>query len=232
MNLDDIWAQLETDLSWRQEEIRLLSNSLSGLTRETDRERARRAQLVMLYAHIEGFSKVALLTYVKAINDQGLKSRELTESLVASSFEDVFHALKYGDSKGKVFATPLPTDEHLHIFCRRRDLIVELENLLNRRAQLEDDVVDTESNLNSKVLRRNLFRLGFPVDMLLDYEEDLNTLANRRHNIAHGVDPSPVKSRVYEELQKAAFQFMDELTLNIVGAIETSRYLRTAVSAQ
>jgi hypothetical protein len=231
MNLDDIWAQLETDLSWRQQEIRLLSNSLSGLTREADRDRARRAQLVMLYAHIEGFSKVALLTYIKAINDERLKSRQLIESLVASSFEDVFHALKYGDIKGKVFSAPLPADEYLHVFCRRRDFIAELENLLNRQAQLPEEVVDTESNLSSKVLRRNLFRLGFPVDMFLNYEENLNVLAYRRHNIAHGVDPSPVASGLYEKLQKAAFQFMDELTLNIVAAIETSRYLRNATEA-
>ena len=96
MTLDDMWGQLESDLSWRQEELRLLSNGILRLSREADRDRVRRAQIVMLYAHSEGFCKVALLTYIRALNDLKLKGADASECLVALSFSDVFHAITYG----------------------------------------------------------------------------------------------------------------------------------------
>jgi hypothetical protein len=226
MTIEDTWAQLELDLSWRQEEMRVLSNALAGLTRKEDRERARRSHLVMLYAHVEGYSKVALATYVRAINDLELNCQQLEASLVACAFEDVFHALEYGDPKGKVFKNPLPNDASLNIFSRRREFIAELQGLLERRAHVPGSTVDTEGNLNPKTLRRNLYRLGFPADIFQAYERDLYELVNRRHDIAHGLDVNPIRETTFEKLQRVAFHFMDELTLLIVEAIEGSSYLK------
>ena len=92
MTLDEVWTQLEVDLEWRHSELRLLSNTLAPL-REDERSRLRRAMLVMLYAHLEGFCKVALTTYVKVINRAAPTCRQVQESIAAASFEDVFHAL-------------------------------------------------------------------------------------------------------------------------------------------
>jgi hypothetical protein len=231
MKVGDIWAQLESDLDWRHEEMRLLSNSVATLTREADRDLARRAQLVMLYAHIEGFSKVALSTYVRAINDLGLKCRDVNENIVASAFVDIFHGVRFGDPKGKVFKRVLPEDAGLHIFSRQCEFVAEVGSLMNRAVSVPDGAVDTESNLDSKVLRRNLFRLGFPVGRFASYEEDLDELVYRRHSIAHGDDFNPVRRDLYERLQRAAFHFMDELTLSIVESVESSEYLRKPVPA-
>jgi hypothetical protein len=229
MTLDDIWGQLESDLSWRQEELRLLSNSISGRAREADRDRLRRAQIVMLYAHAEGFCKVALSTYIRAINDLRLKGTEVSDFIVALSFSDVFHAIAYGDPKGKVFNDPLPDDAGLHTFGRRRDFIAAMQRLMARPVIVPDDAVDTESNLNSKVLRRNLYRLGFSVQTFAQYDGDLDELVYRRHSIAHGIDLNPIRKDLYEKLERVAFQFMDELVLSIVDSIETSGYLRASV---
>lgn len=230
MTLEDLWAQLEAELSWRQEELRLLSNTISKLPKVDDRDFLRRSQLVMLYAHAEGFCKVALSIYVKAINDQGLKCSDAQEGLVASALADVFHAIAHGDKKGKVFQTPLPDDEGLYVFCRQRDFIGSLDDLMHRPLMIPDEVVNTESNLSSKVLRRNLFRLGFASDLVDSYHSDLNELAHRRHGIAHGIEVGPVSVAIYERLQGAAFRMMDELALQIVEAVETSRFLRTSAA--
>jgi hypothetical protein len=211
--------------------MRLLSNSVASLAREADRDLARRAQLVMLYAHTEGFSKVALSTYVRAINDLGLKSREVADGIGASALVDVFHAITYGDPKGKVFKNTLPEDGGLHIFSRQCEFVAGIDNFLSRPVKVPDEAIDTESNLNSKVLRRNLFRLGFPVGSFASYERDLDELVNRRHSIAHGVDLNSVRRDLYERLQRAAFHFMDELTLAIVGSVESSAYLRSSAPA-
>jgi hypothetical protein len=226
MNLADMWAQLESDLDWRQEEIRLLSNSIMNLARESDRDRTRRAQLVMLYAHIEGFSKVALSTYLKAINELALKSQVAVEGIVASAFADVFHAITYGDPKRKIFKRALPQDEGLSLFSTRCEFVSQVETYLSRPLNVPERAVDTESNLNSTVLRRNLAKLGFPVDKFASYETDLDELVYRRHGIAHGIDIQPVHKEVYDRLQRAAFHFMDELTPSMVGAIENEEYLK------
>lgn len=231
MTVGEIWAQLESDLAWRQEELRLLSNSLAAFGQESDRDRARRAQLVMLYAHTEGYFKVALLTYIRALNELAIKCSDAMDGIAASSFFRIFHAVTYGDPKGKVFKDPLPEDAGLHVFCRQRDFIRQIDQLLAAPLKLADGAVDTESNLNSKVLRRNLFRLGFPADKFSSYENDLDELVYRRHDIAHGLNFDTVRKQLYERLQRSAFSFMDELTLAIVDSVENSRYLRNAAPA-
>jgi hypothetical protein len=231
MTLDDLWAQLESDLKWRQDELRLLSNSIASIGRASDQDRARRAQFVMLYAHTEGFSKVALSTYVRAINDLQLAVKTVSEYVVASAFADVFHAVRHGDPKGKVFKLPLPEDEGLKVFCRQCEFISDIEALLSRPVNVPDSAVDTESNLNSKVLRRNLYRLGFPANKFEAYESDLDELVYRRHSIAHGIDFDPVRRDLYLRLEKNAFGFMDDLSLSIIDATEQSAFLKKTVPA-
>jgi hypothetical protein len=57
MNLADIRAELEDELQWRLEELRLLKNQLADLRTEQQRDRFRRVLVIMLYAHFEGFWK-------------------------------------------------------------------------------------------------------------------------------------------------------------------------------
>lgn len=227
MTIDEVWAQLENDMAWRQAELRLLSNLEASLKRDADRAQLRRAQLVMLYAHAEGFCKIAFLTYVNAVNKAGVSCSAASESLVAAAFEDVFHAITFGDPKQKVFHRPSPDDQKLRVFARQRDFIAELPHLLARKLVLPESIVDTESNLSSHVVKRNLFRLGFSQDLLNTYHSELDELVNRRNNIAHGFDSDPVKGSDYERLRKAVFQAMDEMTLIVVSAVEKTHFTRT-----
>src|SRR4029077_14608620 len=125
MTIKEVWAQLEQELFWRQDEIRLLSNSRSSLKKEGEQDRFRRAQLVMLYAHAEGFCKVALLIYLNAINRKEIRRSTACDQLVASSLDSLFHALQFGDKKGKVFRSPVPDDETLLLLSRRCDFVRE-----------------------------------------------------------------------------------------------------------
>lgn len=228
MTLDEVWTQLEVDLEWRHSELRLLSNTLAPL-REDERSRLRRAMLVMLYAHLEGFCKVALTTYVKVINRAAPTCQQVQESIAAASFEDVFHALTYGDKKGKVFASPPPGDPKLLAFSRHRDFFAELTSLMERPVNLPESVVNTEDNLGADALRRNLFRLGFSSDAMSEYYIALDELKNRRNNIAHGADDSPIKDPIFEGLRKSVFEVMDLLTLAIIEAVEHRSFLRSKI---
>jgi hypothetical protein len=227
MTVDEVWAQLETDMAWRQDELRALSNVQTTMKRDADRGRLRRALLVMLYAHTEGFCRIALLTYVNAANKAATSCSAATEPLVAAAFADVFHALTHGDLKQKVFPLPPPADSKLTIFARQREFITELPRLLARTLAVPDTAVNTEDNLSSHVVKRNLYRLGLPEDLLSGYHAELDELVKRRNDIAHGADSDPVKELDYERLRKAVFQAMDELALSVVSAVENTRFLRT-----
>jgi hypothetical protein len=193
MTIDDVCAQLETDMAWRQDELRALSNLQAAMKGDPEKGRLRRALLVMLYAHAEGFCKIAFLTYVNAINKAATSCGAATESLVAAAFADVFHALTYGDPKQKVFPLPPPADNKLTIFARQREFIAELPRFLSRTLEVPDTAVNTEDNLSSRVVKRNLYRLGFPEDLLSGYHAALDELVKRRNNIAHGADSDSVK---------------------------------------
>jgi len=231
MTVDEVWAQLETDMAWRQDELRALSNLQTTMKRDTERGRLRRALLVMLYAHAEGFCKIAFLTYVNAVNKAAMSCSAAIEPLVAAAFTDVFHALTHGDPNRKVFQLPPPADNKLAIFARQREFITELPRLLARTLALPDTAVNTEDNLSSHVVKRNLYRLGFPEDLLSNYHAELDELVKRRNDIAHGADSDPVKESDYERLRKAVFQAMDELTLSVVAAVENTSFRRTPPAA-
>jgi len=61
MDLADIRAQLESELTWRQNEMRLLHNQLEFIEKYEEKKRYRKSLVVMLYSHYEGFCKTAFL---------------------------------------------------------------------------------------------------------------------------------------------------------------------------
>lgn len=228
MIVEDVWAQLETDLAWRQAELRTFSNLEATTKRSSDRGHLRRAMLVMLYAHAEGFCKVALMTYINAINRTRTACTMAPEVLVAAAWANVFHALQFGDTKRSVFSAPPHDDPKLVTIARQREFVHELPRLLGQTLQIPDTAVNTEDNLSSKVVRRNLYRLGFPEDLLDAYGQVFDELLRRRCDIAHGSDPDPVKQTDYERLRKGIFQAMDHLALSVASAVENKSFVRAA----
>ncbi len=226
MIVNEVWAQLETDLEWRQAELRALSNIQATARRQAERDYLRRAMLVMLYAHAEGFCKVAFLVYVNAINKAGTTCSDAPEVLVAAAFADIFHALAHGDPKQKVFSDAPHPDPKLAVLAREREFISKLPRFLGRPLQVPDTAVNTEDNLSSRVIRRNLYRLGFSEDLLKEYHSEFDELLKRRCSIAHGADPGPVKEGDYTRLQAAIFRAMDHLALSLAVAVEDSNFVR------
>lgn len=226
MTIKEVWAQLEQELSWRHGEIRMLSNSRSSLRKESEQDRFRRAQLVMLYAHVEGYCKVALLVYLNAINHKAIQRSAVCDQLVASSLHGLFHALQFGDRKGKVFKSPVPDDETLLLLSRRCDFVKEFDSMMHQPLKVPEEAVSTEDNLSSRVLRKCFLKLGFPLNLLESYEANLDELVNRRNNIAHGIDDGVVRATDYDRLQRAVFGAMDLIALAITEALEQESYLR------
>lgn len=136
----DIRAQLEEELTWRRDEIRLLRNQLSNIRKENDQRRYRKALIVMLYSHYEGFCSTAFQIYIKAINDARLKRRELNHHLAACSFSKEFDQYENKERKPDhyqlIFRSKLPEARELHRFARQIDFIRNMDRFWEQQASL------------------------------------------------------------------------------------------------
>ncbi|MEA2164599.1 MAG: hypothetical protein QOK37_2726 [Thermoanaerobaculia bacterium] len=217
---------LENELEWRVAEVRALRNHAAGLE-DAARAQFRRAVLLMLYAHYEGFCKAALLEYVRAINGARAACDDVVPAIVAGAWSKIFVALA-GDQKSKVFKAILPEDASLHTLARRREFVERLDELLQEEVQFPEDVVDTDSNLWPKLLRRNLYLVGLPLEWVDQYEGAVKRLLYMRNGIAHGADRSGIAEQQYADLEEAVLKVMDGLMLAIVGAVRSQSFIRAA----
>ena len=227
MNLEEVRAQLEDEFTWRRDEIRFLHNQLSYIKKDNDKRRYRKALVVMLYSHFEGFCKTALSIYANTINRENLTCSLVTDQIVASSLATMFQDFENTNKKSGLFIRDLPDDRAIHRFARRVELIGILKEIWMHRVEIPiDEVVDTEANLNPPVMKKILYRLGLPPDAFSENEGRIHLLLNYRNSIAHGVAKDGLDERKYEEVQTAAIEIMSSLIKVITSALSDTKYLR------
>lgn len=231
MNLLDIQTQLEEELTWRLNEIRFLKNQVTNIRNESEKKIYRKALIVMLYSHFEGFSKTAFLIYINAINQEQVKRIDANDYITTASLAEIFKAYENKDKKCKVFKNSLPSDEKLHHFARQVDLVIELNDLWNCKVEIPESIVDVESNLKPMVLRKLLYRLGFPYNIFQKHEGLINHLINLRNSIAHGVYKSGLDDKEYNDIEKSIFDMMSELKKIIIEALTSRLYLKRAATS-
>jgi hypothetical protein len=226
MNLSDIRAQIEAEITWRRNELRFLSNLLLAMDKEEERAVFRKAIVVMLYAHFEGYCRSALTIYVRAINQEGLTCEQMNEALAAAVLRDVFAAL-HGGKKSDVFRKNLPQEEALHGVARQVEFLSVYPRVIAAQpALIPEDIVDAESNLKPVVLKKNLFRLGLSPNLFETHDGAINQLLRRRNDVAHGVYVVGLRHEDLQPLQETVFIIMDEIAAEIGRALESGAYRR------
>ncbi len=227
MNIADLWAQIESDQSWRQGEIRFFQNQLSAIADDQQKDQFRRALILILYAHFEGFCKFALTLYVDTVNRLGITCGQANYAIAAASLTDLFTSLRNPDKKCDEFRRDLPDDKALHRFARDKEFIELTHEIEGQVVNIPDYVVDTESNLKPVVLRKNLFRLGFNHDHLVSVEGKIHALLNYRNGIAHGDMKAGISHQTYEELRDTTYSIMNQIKIEVMAALRDKRYLRS-----
>ena len=86
MTEDELRTQLELELAWRQEELAFLQNQINYVCDEK-RDQYRKSLILMLYAHFEGFVKIALQTYLQFLNELDIKVEYVNSNLQASHLQ-------------------------------------------------------------------------------------------------------------------------------------------------
>ena len=228
MNLTELWAEIEQEFTWRTEEIRFLDNCLASLSTTNERNKFRRASVLLLYAHLEGFCVFSLRHFIRAINDENLVASDAHPAIAASALASVFAALRNPNTKCDIFQKTLPDEGKLHRFARDQEFVERTQELNATVVSLEDDVVDSESNLKPIVLRKNLFRLGLPHDLFKHLDGTIHRLLRLRNKIAHGERKAGIEKEEFDSLKDAVFEVMKEIKSLVMAHLQSQSYLRPA----
>ncbi len=226
MDLGSLWAQIESEYSKRTDELRFFQNQLAKFATDNEKDQYRRALILLLYAHFEGFCKFSFTLYISTINGEGLKCKEINFPLAAAALHELFKGLRNPTSKSPEFKNALLDDAKLHIFARDREFVERSNDFENKTVAIPDEVVDTESNLKPIVLRKNLYRLGFQFDKFKSTEWQINRLLELRNGIAHGVLISGISEADYEAQRKSVYDIMTEIKSLVMKALTDKEYLR------
>jgi hypothetical protein len=223
---EEIFRQIEDDRAVREREVRLIGNAARRTESQAERDMLFRASVILTYAHLEGFCRFALMAYASAINSMKLTCNEASFALVAASLTKLFGALRHPQSKHKFFVRALSNDAKLHLTAREREFVENLEGAMRSNVELPDDVVDTESNLSSIVLMKNLYKLGLNYPVVEEQNSQINKLLNVRNAIAHGDGRKVPESEEIDKYVSTAFGVMSFIQAEIFNALRKGAYRR------
>ena len=228
LSLADVRAEIEAEREWREKELRLLRNQCSLIHKEVDREIFRKFMVVALYAHFEGLTRAIFRVYIRGISRCDLNAKDLVSPLAAATLADVFYRLRDPQIKCAVFKKELLEDAKLHRFSRDCEFLERIRDFDEIPVNLEDDLVDTESNLKPVVLKKILYRLGFEPNLVEAMKGPIDKLLRFRNDVAHGSRRNGYTERDYQELEDVVFQVVDQITEIITQAVHEKSYLKSS----
>ncbi|WP_321476979.1 MAE_28990/MAE_18760 family HEPN-like nuclease [uncultured Paludibaculum sp.] len=204
----DVNSALSYDLIWRKRELTTLRLLINTHSAKPDRNAVYlRSAVTLIYAHWEGFVKIASRIYLEFLRSQRLRYEELTVNFVALATRS---RLKTAEESTRI---------RVHL---------EVTNfLINDRSKasvLPEDAVSTRSNLTSLVLRDIIYTLGLdfgPFETKASIIDE--RLVDVRNTIAHGeflrLDLDDVL-RLYDEV----LWMIEEFRTQVDNAASTGSY--------
>ncbi len=209
--LEDLNQQLREDLIWRKKEIADLKSLIEIRSYTPSKDNALlRSGVTLLYAHWEGYIKTAGNSYLKFVAIKKLKYEELATNFVAIAMKQ---KLKNATETNK--AT---------VFTEVADFML---NQMNQRSSIPyEDVVSTDSNLSSSILREITCLLGLDYSFYEMKEVIIDEqLLKRRNGIAHGEYLS-LKREEYQQLHDEILAMMENFRTQLENNANQKLYLR------
>lgn len=224
LTADEFRAALEAELAWRQEELAFFKNQLSEISDE-EKNKYRKSLVLILYSHMEGYIKICLQTYIQYINSQELSRKDVKTGLIVASMHKEFIAYENLERKSEFFRKELPDDTRLHRLYRRVDFMEKIDNFKEQKLNIEDQIIDTESNLWYIVLQKNLYKVGLPINLFDGYQSAIDALVNRRNSIAHGNFRSGVTAEEFSNWEIKVSDVLSGVTRLLYDYANNKKYL-------
>lgn len=226
MTADELRAALEAELAWRQEELAFFKNQLNEIAEE-NKDRYRKSLVLILYSHLEGFVKISLQTYVQFINSLELRRKDVITGLMVAGMHREFLAYENPERKSDFFRQSMPDDVRLHRLFHRIDFMEKIEGFKEKKLNIDDRIIDTESNLWYIVLQKNLFKIGLPVNLFDEFHSEIDALVNRRNSIAHGNFRSGVSEQEFNNWERKVSEVLSGIMRILYDYANNDRYLKT-----
>lgn len=224
LTADEFRAALEAELAWRQEELAFFKNQLNEISEE-EKNKYRKSLVLILYSHMEGYIKICLQTYIQYINSQELRRKDVKTGLIVASMHKEFIAYENLERKSEFFRKELPDDTRLHRLYRRVDFMEKVDDFKEQKLNIEDQIIDTESNLWYIVLQKNLYKVGLPIDLFDGYQSAIDALVNRRNSIAHGNFRSGVTTEEFSSWETKVSDILSGVTRLLYDYANNKKYL-------
>lgn len=210
-SLDDLNKILSDQLTWRKKELSELKYLVEASSIPKHKKNyLYRSAITMIYAHWEGFLKLAGRYYLEFIYFQRLKNSELANNFLTISLES--------------YSNYFTLSQKYSSYSRIVDFF---EKEINSRAAIPfKQVVDTESNLSSNVLREITWCLGLVYDNYEIKEKLIDEkMLSKRNHIAHG-EFLDVDSKDVIELRDQILALMIDFKNQIENSALTKKYLK------
>jgi RiboL-PSP-HEPN len=209
-SVEELESALDNDFVWRRREFTTIKLLISG-ARKHEKMVLIRAGIALLYSHWEGHVKLASEIYIGYLNSLAYNYSDMKPNFIQLSLADKF-------SKG--FS--------LKKFSSRKDICEYLTNGHSQPFKIDEKkVVDTESNLKSKVLFNIMEQLGLDTQPFILKENFIDSvLLNNRNKIAHGekVNENALED-AYAELEAELMQMILTFQNLIRNAASNKEYL-------
>lgn len=171
---EQLLDKISYEMSWRRKEIHDLKTiSHSSHVSEIRKKVLYRTGIALLYAHWEGFIKCTGTYYLEFVSNQRLPLNRLSNNFVT-----LIYKKKINESA---------SSNKYSIFDSITDTLINNNNTIIKVPY--SNVINTRSNLSSKVLKEILWCLGINYSLFSTKEYLIDSrLVNKRNHVAHGED--------------------------------------------
>ena len=208
--IEQLQDKLDKDLAWRKKELIQIKLNIKK-NDEISLNTNLRIGIAFLYSHWEGYIKNASILYLQYIANQKLNYKNLSSNFVAICLKSLIIECGKTDK----------TSNHIRI-------PEFFKNNIDQEAKIPyDDAIQTDSNLNSKVLKDIVATLGLDYSF---YELNGNLidmkLVHNRNKIAHGRYIN-IDINDFEQLYIDILSMIDNFENQIIETAKCSGYLAT-----
>ncbi|MBD2676826.1 MULTISPECIES: MAE_28990/MAE_18760 family HEPN-like nuclease [Nostoc] len=209
--LEQLSDKLAEELAWRKIELSALKALIDAKSFSSGKQKALlRSGITMLYAHWEGFIKVAANSYLEFVAMQSLPYNQLSKNFIALAMKD-----KLDQARETNKATIYSEIAEFFITKLSERSIIKYENRI------------TTSNLSSSVFREIVCTLGLNYGFYQSKEVLIDKkLLEKRNMIAHG-NYLDIDEQQYDELHTQVIQIMDDFRNQIDNCAATKHYCQS-----
>ncbi|NJM19986.1 MAG: hypothetical protein HC836_17050 [Richelia sp. RM2_1_2] len=201
--------KLSNELAWRKKELSEVKSLVETKFSLSKHNALIRSGICLIYAHWEGFVKLAANSYLEYVRLQKLDYKDLANNFLALAMKERLNQAK---------ETNKPS-----LYIPVCDFFL---NELDQRCELPKDVISTASNLSSEILKEITHSLGIDFSPYSTKSILIDTkLLKTRNEIAHG-EYSIFDKEEYIELHAEIITMLDIFRNQIENAAINKDYMR------